>query len=576
MELNLFGFKLSIGRNSTINENLNEESMYELNEDIQKENINNTIDRIISDNSQNEMLNESTVIGISEAVINNSPADIKKMIDSNEIKMGSLIDTLKSDYSAAETHREDEEMAKDTIIGSAMELMTDDCCMIDTTHNRIVFIESENKKLAEFLNTFLEKNIDIENRVWEWCFEIIKHGDFKLRRREYRTSGSKSVYYENVLENYKVSRIEYMGTILGFIDEEDGGTGILENKDVFVHFINSKLPNRKKVKLKVKNPDGTPGEIACFKVAGVSLVDNARYIYRIVNLLDNMLIMSRVARSTQYNVVKIEVGNASPAKTQEIISDVRRRIEGSTKMSKGKGMRTDPSPIPVNSNVYIPVRDGKGDINIESVNESIDVKSIVDIDYFRNKEFATIKTPKAYLGFEEELPGSLGNTSLAKLDIRYARTVQRGQNILKNGIKELCNNYLAYRGRPTDIDQFEVNMRSVTSAEDSTKIEEFMAHISVFDALSTLLSEFGDYVDKSKLLYYLLGIMGVNISDIASDKMMKLIKALENGEAPPVDKGEEEIPVDKGEEEIPPEEELPPEEEEEIPPKKPKNKNWGK
>jgi hypothetical protein len=373
-----------------------------------------------------------------------------------------------------------------------------------------------------------------------------------------------------------------MGTILGYLDEEEAstlnssykaGSGVLENSSAFIHFINSKLPNRKKVKLKIKNEDGTPGEVTCFKVAGVSLVDNARYIYRIVNLLDNMLIMSRVARSTQYNVVKIEVGNASPQKTQEIISDVRRRIEGSTKLSKGKGMRTDPSPIPVNSNVYIPVREGKGDINIESVNENIDVKSIVDIDYFRNKEFATIKTPKAYLGFEEELPGSLGNSSLVKLDIRYARTVQRAQNILKSGIKELCNNYLVYRGRPQDVDNFDVAMRSVTSVEDSTKVEDFMSHISVFDGLTTLLAEFGELIDKSKLFYYLFSMMGVTVSDISSKKMLKIIQAIEKGEPLPEDDNPSQITPLPPEEEAPPEEEEAPPEEEEAP-QKPVNKNW--
>jgi uncharacterized protein YjcR len=124
MELNLFGLKVSIGRN---NEIIQEDYV---GDNETPHNDTSIIESIIEDKARASILNESTVVGISESVISKSPADIRKMIDSNEIKMGTLIDTLKSDYNSAETHREDEEMGKDTIIGSAMELMTDDCCMV--------------------------------------------------------------------------------------------------------------------------------------------------------------------------------------------------------------------------------------------------------------------------------------------------------------------------------------------------------------------------------------------------------------------------------------------------------------
>jgi hypothetical protein len=518
VEFNFFGAKFQVGR---VREAIQEEVLEPQRPSIREE--------VILDNSRSDMLGLSHVVGIAEAVTYNSPAEIKRMLDSNEIKMGTLIEALKSEYSSGEVYKENEEMSKDTIIGSAMELMADDSCLEHPQHKKIVFIESTNAKLQEYLNTFLEKNVKIDNRIWEWAFEVVKHGDFKLRRMEFETGeSSKNVYYENVMEGYKVSRIEYLGNVLGYLDEDAEKPELL-SKDSFVHFISTKLPNRKKVKLKIKKPDDSVGEITCYKVGGTSLVDNARYIYRIVNLLDNMLIMSRVARSTQYNIIKIEVGNASPLKTQEILMDVRRRIEGSTRMTKGKGMRTDPSPIPVNSNVYIPTREGKGDITVDSVNDSIDVKSIVDIDYFRNKEFATIKTPKAYLGFEEEMPGQMGNQSLVKLDIRYARTVKRVQNILKYGIKELCNNYLRFRGRVEDIDEFDVCLASVTSAEDASRIDDVMAHLSVFDTLTTLLTEFGEYLSKPKLFLYLSEMIGLNVTDIASEKMKKIIRDYEKG-----------------------------------------------
>ena len=486
------------------------------------------------DNSGDDIL-LGNIQSISEAAVSkHSPDYLTRIIDSDDMKTEQILAELRANYSYDEIYRENEEMARDSVVGSSMEIITDDACQVDEKSKTIVSVESEDEGLAKFLQDFLEHNVNIEDRIWEWTFEVVKHGDFKLRRREYFTgpieSGIKNVYYENVIQPYKVTRIEYMGKVLGYRDEEfDDNKVTFEKPDNFVHFMSSKMSKREKVKLKVKNPDGTLEEVSCYKVCGTSIVDNARFIFRIVNLLDNMLILSRVARSTQYNIVKVEVGNASPAKTQQILSDVRRRIEGSTKLKKNSGLKTDPSPIPVNSNVYIPTRDGKGDIQIESVNESVDVRSITDIDYFRDKEFATLKVPKQYVGFDEQMPGSLGNSSLVKLDIRYARSVKRVQTIMRYGVEELCNNYLRFRGRGHDVGKFNIRMRPLSAADNAERIEEHITGMQVFDSMASMLEMYSPYIDKAKLFRSLLNLTNISPSDIASEEFMTILKEMEDG-----------------------------------------------
>lgn len=520
------------------------------------------IQEYISINEDNSNFSMGQIQGITEDVLYHSPQDILKFLESNEIDMRKFLESLRQDYTAADNYKENEEMAKDSIVGSAMEMMADDSCLRSPTTGKLVSIESDNASLAEFLNGFLKDSIRIESRLWEWAYEIVKHGDFKLRRREYITNdGQNGVYYENEMEGYKVSRIEYLGEILGFLDESEGDQKSLEPPDSFVHFMSTKLPKKSKIKVKIKqaginnaddavnkskgNGSGVTDisksttakdskkeekelarEITCYKVSGSCLVDNARFIFRVIRLLDDMLIMSRVARSTQFNIIKVEVGNAGPAETQRILMDVRRRIEGSTRMSKGRGMRSDPSPIPVNSNIYLPTREGKGDIVVDSVNESVDVKSITDIDYFRNKEFATIKVPKPFLGFEEAMPASFGNTSLTKLDQRYARTVQRVLNIIKSGLTELCNNYLRYRGRDADVGKFNVIMRNITSAEDSGLIDDLVNHVSLLESFGSLFETYEGFLDKGKVLVYLLKTIDMDVTQIGTDELIKILDGI--------------------------------------------------
>ena len=487
---------------------------------------------------------------INEGTLSYSPSSLSSILtDGENSTITQLLGTMFTAMGLNEIFQENEEMARDSLVGSAMEIISDDACQKDEKYNAVVYVESADTDLKKFLEDFLRDNIDIENRIWTWTFEVVKHGDFKLRRREYFAGNDrklKNVYYEDVLNPYSVSRIEYMGNVLGYEDADSsfntsiihGNAGVasstsmsakFESSDKFVHFMNSKLSKRIRADIRVKNPETEDTEVVtCFKVVGTSIVDNARHIFRVMSMLDNMLILSRIARSTQYNLVKIEVGNASPVKTQQMLSDTRRRLEGATKLKKNHGMRTDPSPIPVNSNVYLPTRDGKGDVTIESVGDMVDVGSIVDIDYFRDKLFAALKIPKQYMGFDESM-GALGNNSLVKMDIRYARSVQRVQNIMINGITNLCNNYLKFRGKNSDIGKFKIRMRPLSTSETSNRIEEFSTAMQTFDSASSMLDTYKDYVDLAKFFIMILNLIGVSPNEIASEKLLKIMKEISDG-----------------------------------------------
>ena len=502
--------------------------------------------KILEDNHVSGLI-DGEIQSINESVTSISPDNLSNMLDSDSIDSKQFISSLKASYGLNDTFQENEEMSKDSVIGSVMEIIADDSCQIDERTGYAVNVESSDPDLQKFLQDFLVNNVDVEDRLWTWTYEVVKHGDFKLRRREYyadsNSSGIKNVYYEDVLNPYLVSRIEYMGNVVGFEDEDfddtlgtdyksggyTSGVAHFEKSDEFVHFISSKLSRKEKVRLTFKNSNNDLESVICFRVVGTSIVDNARYVFRIVNMVDNMLVLSRVARSTQYNLVKVEVGNASPGKTQQILMDVRRRIEGSTKLKKNVGMQSDPSPIPINSNVYIPTREGKGDVTIDSVGDNVDVRAIVDIDYFRDKEFAALKVPKQYVGFDEVLGGALGNNSLAKMDIRYARSIQRVQTIMTNGLRDLCNNYLRYRGRVNDVNKFRIRLRPVVTSENAGRVEEFVNNLQAMDAVQTLLQNFGPYIDKAKLLKSMLGLIQLSPSDIASEEFQTILKEMEDG-----------------------------------------------
>ena len=78
-----------------------------------------------------------------------------------------------------------DEKEANKIYSSAMEIIADDACQRDERTNHVVDIESDDESLQRFLQDFLTNNVNIEDRIWGWTFEVVKHGDLKLRRREY-------------------------------------------------------------------------------------------------------------------------------------------------------------------------------------------------------------------------------------------------------------------------------------------------------------------------------------------------------------------------------------------------------
>ena len=527
---------------------------------IKENRINDTISEVqITEDASNNFLGGNVESiqypKINEGVSALSPCDLKEFLDRGDGEgIANLLTSLRStDIGLEALFIENEEMSRDSVIGSAIEIMADDSCQRDETTGKFVTITSQDEDLKKFLESFLEQTIRIDERIWTWAYEIIKHGDLKLRRCEYGAnkdmSSVRAVYYEDVINPYLVSRIEYMGNILGYEDSEAdtgsysyygkggnltsrsgsviAGTSRFENEDAFIHFLSSKLARREKISLNIRRGEEVD-QVSCYRVVGTSLVDNVRQIFRVMMMLDNMLVLSRIARSTQFNLVKIEVGDSPPGKTQQILSDVRRRFEGTTSLRKDKGFRTDSSPVPINSYLYIPTRDGKGDVTVDSIGESVDISSIVDIDYFTDKEFAALKVPKQYLGFAESL-GSLGTNSLVKMDLRYARSVQRVQTILINGITALCKNYLQYRGRIEDMEKFKVEMRPLPTSETASRIEEVSTNLQMVDSSSQFLEANAAYIDKVKWLRTMLNLIDIDPVDVGTEKFKQIINDIENG-----------------------------------------------
>ena len=223
---------------------------------------------------------------------------------------------------------------------------------------------------------------------------------------------------------------------------------------------------------------------------GQSYLDNAIVAWQILSALEDILMLTRMTRSTLYRIFSVEVGNKGDTETKKILNELKNRIKSDETINvKEKVYNSEMRQIPLGDSIFIPTRNGIGNIDIKVVGGDVNLKDAIDLDYFKDKLFAALRIPKAFLGFSED-SGGLINTSLTRMDIRYARTIKGIQNIAAEGLKDLCLKYLEFT-RPEsvlrELPDFKVVFTSINTEEDNQRCETKQTQI---DTLTKTLEAF--------------------------------------------------------------------------------------
>lgn len=410
-------------------------------------------------------------------------------------------------------YAEYEAMADDVIIQSAIEMYADDATQVDTKTARIVTIDSDNATLAEDLNAFLE-SIEIESRIWNWAYNVSQYGDYFLKL--YVDPDTKDIRIDDNTDPALIMDLYEDGMRVGFAEEDDseyrnlkhrsnpnGLDLIISSPDKFVHFMIRKSAKYDILELPIQNETDENGDPLIRKftvVRGVSMVEGVRSIFRILQLLEDSLLAARIAKAEFIRVFNVEVGESTPAQTTETINSVKNLFDSKATFDVNSGRYVSTKAYrPIGDPIFNPTRNGKGSVTHENIGGDFQVRDIVDIDYFKNKLFSGLKIPKALLGFEESLPGGLGDNTLTRLDIRYSRSVKRVQNSLIVGIRDLCNIWLRLNNYGEE-DKFQVILQAPSTAEELGRLTELDMKMSTINNSVRSLSEaFGEYLNVPKV-----------------------------------------------------------------------------
>jgi hypothetical protein len=116
---------------------------------------------------------------------------------------------------------------------------------------------------------------------------------------------------------------------------------------------------------------------------------------------------------------------------------------------------------------YIPVRGNDQSTKIDTAN-GLQWDGIQDVEYLRDKLFAALKVPKAFMGYDENTDGK---ATLAAQDIRFARTIERIQRIMVSELTKIALVHLYTQGyRDEQLANFTLSLTNPSIIYDQERV----------------------------------------------------------------------------------------------------------
>ena len=353
------------------------------------------------------------------------------------------------DVARKELFRDYELMDADPIISSALDIYSDEST-VDNIENRILKIKTDNPKVQKILHNLFYDVINIEFNLWSWIRNMTKYGDFYLQLDIVDKYGVVNV---KPISAYDITRLEDhdpKNPQLIQFEVEDNKKEIKENYEI-AHFRVLSDTN--------------------FLPYGRSLLENGRKIYKQLTLMEDAMLIHRIMRAPEKRVFKIDVGNIPPREVEQFMQKIINKMKKTPVIDQNTGdYNLKYNVESVTEDFFLPVRGGDSGTQIDTLQGLSNNDAIDDIEYLRNKLMASLRIPKAFLGYEEGLSG--GKATLAAEDVRFARTIERLQKIIVSELTKIGIVHLYSQGfTDADLIDFSLELQNPSMIHEQEKLE---------------------------------------------------------------------------------------------------------
>ena len=384
-------------------------------------------------------------------------------------------------------------MDNDAIIASALDIIADECSLKNEM-GEVLQIRSSDEDIQKILYNLFYDVLNIEFNLWSWTRQMCKYGDFFLKLEIAEKFG---VYNVLPYTAYHMERQE------GWDKDNPMSVRFKYSPDGYVGggYGQFSMPHQ-------FSPDTTGiyfdnYEIAHFRLLtdvnylpyGRSYIEPARKLYKQYSLMEDAMLIHRISRAPEKRIFYINVGSIPPNEVENFM----KKTIATMKKTPYVDQQTGEYNLKYNmqnmlEDFYIPVRGNDATTKIDTT-KGLEYAGIEDVQYLRDKLFAALKVPKAFMGYEKDLTGK---ATLAAEDIRFARTIDRIQRIIISELYKIALVHLYTQGyRDAGLTNFELSMTTPSIIYDQERIALMREKVSLAkDAIDSKLLP-SDWVYKN-------------------------------------------------------------------------------
>lgn len=221
---------------------------------------------------------------------------------------------------------------------------------------------------------------------------------------------------------------------------------------------------------------------------------------QILSLLEDAIVANRVTKSALLRILQLEVGDCSPEEERRLLDQLKRQMEHKLAANTNTGSTSSyADPGPLEKIVYTVTREGKGVINLETLGGDVNIRDIVDLDWYKQKITSITDVSPGNLGQSTDEEGTGGATILTQNNIRLYRKIISLQHAYSEGIREALNTYFRKNDLGDYCNRFEVKMQPPVGPEDETKSELASNALSRANDIVALLENLGVTDSKIKV-----------------------------------------------------------------------------
>jgi hypothetical protein len=435
-------------------------------------------------------------------------------------------------------------------------LMADVDAAIDDIVNEAI-ANLENEKPIEIKLDNLKAPSSIKKSIEEEFHNITKLLKFQERAQDYfrRWYIDGRVYFHKVIDTSKpkmgITDIRYIDPrkikkIRNVNKEKDVKTGVEFVKSVEEYFVyNEKgiyvaspsamsVPNN--TGLKITN------DAICYVPSGLFDVDNnmvLSYLHKAIKpanqlrMMENALVIYRLARAPERRIFYIDVGNLPKLKAEQYLKDIMNRYRNKLVYDASTGeIRDDKKTMSMLEDFWLPRREGGKGTEITTLPGGQNLGEIADIEYFQRKLYESLYVPVSRL--QQQTGLNFGRAAEINRDeLKFTKFITKLRRQFTKLFDDLMKTQLILKGVITAQDWDElhegIEYQFAQDAYYSESKEQELVRSRV-ELLMQLAQFDGQYVNKRYIQKNILRFSDEEIEEINADNEQQASASMDYSE----------------------------------------------